>query len=133
LSAVAAVISYTATDRLGETPIPFEISHLYAPTSEKISMADYVLVINLGDAAGTQQYMALKHLMHEFGFIMRGPETLRPVQFSVTTALPLRGIKRMVEGRIKAELLPEVIVDAYEIKQLLHCKTAPLPHRRRFH
>jgi hypothetical protein len=95
-------------------------------------MADYVLVINLGDAAGTQQYMALKQLMHEFGFIMRGPETLRPVQFSVTTALPLRGIKRMVEGRIRAELLPEVIVDAYEIKQLLHFKTEP-SHRRRFH
>jgi hypothetical protein len=99
----------------------------------KISMADYVLAISLGDAAGTQQYIALNQLMQEFGFIMRGPETLRPVQFSLRTALPLHGIKRMVEGRIRAELLPEVIVDAYEIKQLLDFKTAPLPPRRRFH
>ena len=106
---------------------------MYAPAGEEISMANYVLVINLGDAAGTKQYMALKQLMHEFGFIMRGSETLRPVQFSVTTALSLGGIKRMVEGRIRAELLSEVRVDAYEIRQLLHLKTTPLPYRQRFH
>jgi hypothetical protein len=71
--------------------------------------------------------------MYEFGFGLRDPETLRPAQFSVTSALPLGGIKRMVEGCIRAELLPDVSVDAYEIKQLLQFSTAPLLHCRRFH
>jgi hypothetical protein len=57
-------------------------------------------------------------LMRDFGFIPRGPETLRPAQFSITSALPLSGLKRMVEDRIKAELQANVFVDAYEIKQL---------------
>jgi hypothetical protein len=71
--------------------------------------------------------------MYEFGFSLRDPETLRPAQFSVTSALPLGGIKRIVEGRIRVELLPDVSVDAYEIKQLLQFSTAPLLHCRRFH
>jgi hypothetical protein len=96
-------------------------------------MANYVLVVDLGDLAGAKQYMALNDLMYEFGFTLRGPETLRPAQFSVTSALPLGGINRMVEDRIKAELQPDVVVDAYEIKQLLRFGTAPFPYRRRFH
>jgi hypothetical protein len=96
-------------------------------------MADYVLVVDLGDTAGAGQYTALNELMYELGFTLRGPETLRPAQFSLTSALPLRGIKRIVEGRIRAQLLPDVVVDAYEIKQLLQFSTPPLPHCRRFH
>jgi hypothetical protein len=65
--------------------------------------------------------------MRDFGFIPRGPETLRPAQFSITSALPLGGLKRMVEDRIKAELQANVFVDAYEIKQL------GTPDCRRFH
>jgi hypothetical protein len=57
--------------------------------------------------------------MHDFGFIPRGPETLRPAQFSITSALSLGRLKRMVvEDRIKAELQVDVFVDVYEIKQL---------------
>jgi hypothetical protein len=63
------------------------------------------------------QYEALARLMRDFGFISRGPGTLRPTQFSITSALPLGGLKRMVEDRIKAELQANVFVDAYEVKQ----------------
>jgi hypothetical protein len=63
--------------------------------------------------------VALNQLMYEFGFTQRGPETLRPAQFSITSALTLGGIKHMVEDRIKAELQPNVIVDAYEMKSIV--------------
>jgi hypothetical protein len=96
-------------------------------------MASYVLVVDLGDAAGAKQYMALNGLMCEFGFSLRGPETLRPAQFSVASGLPLGGIKRMVEARIRAELQPNVVVDAYEIKLLLRLGAAALIRGRRFH
>jgi hypothetical protein len=39
-------------------------------------MANYVLIVDLGDAADTMQYEALTRLMRDFGFIPRGPETL---------------------------------------------------------
>jgi hypothetical protein len=55
-------------------------------------MANYVLVVDLGNAAGATQYTALNELMYEFGFTLRGRETLRPAQFSLTSALPLRGL-----------------------------------------
>jgi hypothetical protein len=90
-------------------------------------MANYVLIVDLGDAADTMQYEALTRLMRDFGFIPRGPETLRPAQFSVTSTLPPGGLKRMAEARIKAELQANVFVDAYEIKQLHD------PDCRRFH
>jgi hypothetical protein len=95
-------------------------------------MANYVLVVDLVDA-GPKQYLALNQLMYEFGFALRGSETLRPAQFSVTSQLPLGGIKQMIEGRIRAELLPDVSVDAYEIKQLVQFSTAPVLHCRKFH
>ena len=82
-------------------------------------MANDVLIVDLGDAADSIHYQTLTRLMRDFGFIPRGPETLRPAQFSITSALPLRGLKQMAEARIKAELQPNVFVDAYEIKQLL--------------
>jgi len=81
-------------------------------------VANYVLIVELGDSAGPTQYETLTRLMRDFGFIPSGPETLRPAQFSITSALPLGGLKRMVEDRIKAELQANVFVDAYEIKQL---------------
>jgi hypothetical protein len=81
-------------------------------------VANHVLIVDLGDGAGPIQYEALTLLMRDFGFIPRGPETLRPAQFSITSTLPLRGLKHMVEARIKAELQANVIVDAYEIKEL---------------
>ena len=96
-------------------------------------MGNYVLVVDRGDAAGAKQYMALNYLMYEFGFALRSPETLQPAQFSVISALPLGGIRRMVEGRIRTELQPDVIVDAYEIKQFLRFGSPSLPYRRRFH
>jgi hypothetical protein len=96
-------------------------------------MANYVLVVDLGDLAGAKQYLALNDLMYEFGFTLRGPETLRPAQFSVTSALPLGGVKHMVEGRIRAELQPDVVVNGYEIKQLLRFGATALIHGRRFH
>ena len=83
-------------------------------------MATYVFVVDLGDAAEPMQYVALNQLMYEFGFTQRGPETLRPAQFSITSALPLGGIKHMVDDRIKAELQPDVVVDAYEMKSIVH-------------
>jgi hypothetical protein len=96
-------------------------------------MANYVLVVDLGNAAGATQYTALNELMYEFGFTLRGRETLRPAQFSLTSALPLRGLRQVVGDRIRAELQPDVLVNAYEIKQLLRFSTALLPHLRRFH
>jgi hypothetical protein len=96
-------------------------------------MANYVLVIDLGEAAAAKHYLALNQLMYEFGFTLRGPETLRPAKFSLTSALPLRGLRQMVEGRVKTELQANVSVDAYEIKQLLPFSTTRSPHRRRFH
>jgi hypothetical protein len=71
--------------------------------------------------------------MHDFEFIPRGPGILRPAQFSITSALALGGLKRMVEDRIKAELPPDVVVDAYEIKQILQFSTTRPPDCRRFH
>jgi hypothetical protein len=50
-------------------------------------MANYVLVVDLGDAAVAEQYMALNCLMYELGFALRSPETLQPAQFSVISAL----------------------------------------------
>ncbi len=85
---------------------------------ERNFLANYVLVLDLGDVAAARQYIALTDIMYEFGFTLRGPETLRPAQFSVISALPLGGLKHMVEDRIRAELLPGVTVDAYEIKRL---------------
>ena len=96
-------------------------------------MASYVLVVDLGEPAGVEQYAALNELMDELGFTLRGPETLLPAQFSLISALPLRGIKRMVEDRIRAELLPGVTVDAYEIKRLLQFSIVPALRCRRFH
>ena len=46
-------------------------------------MANYVLVVDLGDVATSGQYVALTDLMYEFGFTLRGRETLRPARFSV--------------------------------------------------
>lgn len=96
-------------------------------------MANYVLVVDLGDGAEANRYRALADLMYEVGFTLHGPEALRPVQFSVTSGLPLSRIKRMAEDRIRAELQRDFVVDAYEIKQLLHFRIATLTHRRRFH
>jgi hypothetical protein len=81
-------------------------------------VANYVLIVDLGDRTGPTQYETLARLMRDLGFFPRGPETLRPAQFSITSALPLGNLKRMVEARIKAELQANVFVDAYEIKQL---------------
>ncbi len=94
---------------------------------------NYVLVVDLGKAADAMQYMALNQLMCECGFTLRGSETMRPAQFSRTSALPLRRLRRMVADRVKAQLHVKAVVDAYEIKQLLQFDTAPLPHCRNFH
>jgi hypothetical protein len=51
-------------------------------------MGNYVLAVDLGDLAEAKQYVALDELMYEFGFTLRGSETLRPAQFSVISALP---------------------------------------------
>ena len=75
-------------------------------------MANYILIVDLGDAAGPTQYMALNRLMYDFGCIPRGPKTLRPAQFSITSALPLGELKHMVENRIKVELQPDCVVEA---------------------
>ena len=80
-------------------------------------MANYIVIVDLGDRAGSIQYEILTRLMRSCGFIPRGPETLRPSQFSITSALPLRGLKQMAEARIKAELQANAIVNAYEIKE----------------
>jgi hypothetical protein len=96
-------------------------------------MANYVLVVDLGYLAEPEQYMALNGLMYELGFTVRGPETLRPAQFSMTSTLPLKGLRLMVEGWVEAELQPDVVVEAYEIKELLQFGPAPFPHHRRFH
>ena len=45
-------------------------------------MANYVLVVDLGDAAGPTQYLALNRLVSVFGCIPRGPKALRPAQLS---------------------------------------------------
>ena len=39
-------------------------------------MATYVFVVDLGDAAGPMQYVALNHLMYEFGFTLARPDKL---------------------------------------------------------
>jgi hypothetical protein len=96
-------------------------------------LANYVLVIDLGDSAGTEQYTALNQLMCELGFTLRGSQALRPAQFSLTSALPLSWLRRVAEDRIKAQLQADVIVDAYEIKHLLQFSTTRLPGWRRFH
>jgi hypothetical protein len=96
-------------------------------------VANYVLIVDLGDSADSIQYETLTRLMRDFGFIPRGPETLRPAQFSTTSALPLRGLKEMAEARIKAELQANVIVVAYEIKEPRQFTTTRLPGCRRFH
>ena len=116
----------------GKARYPFEASYVYALAGEETPMANYVLAVDPGDAAGVKQYIVLNELMYEFGFTLRGPETLRPAQYSVTSALPLGGIKRMVEERIRAELGPDFIVDAYEIKHLLRLRVVPPPRCRRF-
>ena len=95
-------------------------------------VADYVLVIDIGELAGAKQYKALNDLMYGFGFTLRGPETLRPVQFSLTSGLPLGRIRQMVGRRINAELQTNVIIDAYEIRQLLEFSVTRLSHSRRF-
>jgi hypothetical protein len=82
-------------------------------------MANYVVIVDLEENGSPDRYLALKQLMCDFGFTPRGPETLRPAQFSITSALPLGGLKHMVQDRIKAELQPHVIVDAYEIREIL--------------
>ena len=93
-------------------------------------MAYYVLIIDLGDAADYMQYEALTRLMRNFGFIRRSSKTLRPAQFFIISALPLRGLKETAESRIRAELHANVLVDAYEIKQFGATRS---PARRRFH
>jgi len=90
----------------------------YSPAGVSALVANYVLIVDLGDSAGPTQYETLTRLMRDFGFIPRGPETLRPAQFSIKSALPLGNLKRTVEDRIKAELQANVFVGAYEIKQL---------------
>jgi hypothetical protein len=82
-------------------------------------MANYVVIVDLEENGSPDRYLALKLLMCEFGFIPRGPETLRPAQFSITSVLPVGGLKHMVEDRIKAELQPHVTVDAYEIRAMV--------------
>jgi hypothetical protein len=96
-------------------------------------MANYILIVDLGDATDSMQYEALTRLMRDFGLIPRGPEALRPPQFSLTSSLPLAGLKRMVEDRITVELQPHFTVDAYEIKQLLQFSTTRPSDCRRFH
>jgi hypothetical protein len=82
-------------------------------------MAKYVLIVDLEEAASHDRYDALNQIMHDFGFAQRGPETLRPAQYSITSSLPLGGLKRMVQDRIKAELQLHVIIDAYEIREMV--------------
>ncbi len=82
-------------------------------------MANYVLVIDLEETGSPDRYIALNQLMYEFGFTLRGPERLRPAQYSITSALPLGGLQHMVQDRIKAELQSLVIVDAYEIRKMV--------------
>ena len=67
--------------------------------------------------------------MYDFGFTLRGPETLTPAQFSITSTLPPGGLKRLVEDLIKAELQVNVFVDEYETKQF---GTTRPPDSRRF-
>jgi hypothetical protein len=81
-------------------------------------MAKYVLIVYFEETGSPDRYAALSQLMHDFGFTPRGPETLRPAQYSITSALPLGGLKHMVQDRIKAKLQAHVIVDAYEIGEL---------------
>lgn len=80
-------------------------------------MANYVLIVELEEMGSPDRYHALSQLMFDFGFTLRGPETLRPAQYSITSALPMGGLKHMVQDRIKAELHAHVIVDAYEIRE----------------
>ena len=89
------------------------------PQENRHLMANYVFDVDLGEAAGPMQYVALNQLMYEFGFTQRGPETLRPVQFSIISTLPLGAIKHTVEDRIKTELQPTAVVDAYETKSIV--------------
>lgn len=81
-------------------------------------MAYYVVIVDLEENGSPDRYLALNLLMCDFGFMPRGPETLRPAQFSITSTLPLGGLKHMVEDRIKAEL-PHVTGDAYEIRAMV--------------
>jgi hypothetical protein len=62
-------------------------------------------------------------MMYDFGFIARGPEALRPPQFTLASSLALAGLKRMVEDRIRVDVQPHAAVDVYEIKQLLSFST----------
>jgi hypothetical protein len=78
-------------------------------------MAKYVLIVDLEETGSSERYEALNQTMHDFGFAQRGPKTLRPAQYSITSSLPLGGLKRMVQDRIKDQLQLHVIVDAYEI------------------
>jgi hypothetical protein len=82
-------------------------------------VANYVLIVDLGDDADSMQYEALVRLMCDFGFIPRGPEALRPPQFSLNSSLPLAVLRRIVEDRIRVELQPHATVDAYEIKVMV--------------
>jgi hypothetical protein len=78
------------------------------------------------------QYEALTRLMYDLGFIPCGPEALRPPKFFLSSAIPLAGLKRMVEDRIRLELQPHVAAAAYEIKELVPFSTTRLPDCRRF-
>jgi hypothetical protein len=60
-------------------------------------------------------------------FSRNGSEALRPAQFLVISALPLGGVERMVEGRIRDVLQREVVVDAYEIRLSLAPATCRRP------
>jgi hypothetical protein len=66
------------------------------------------------------QYVALNHLMYEFGFTQRGPETLRSCTILNNLCTSPWWDKHMVDDRIKAELQPDVVVDAYEMKSIVH-------------
>ena len=51
-------------------------------------MAYYVVIVDLEENGSPDRYLALNLLMCDFGFMPRGPETLRPAQFSITSTLP---------------------------------------------
>jgi hypothetical protein len=40
-------------------------------------MANYVLIVDLEETGSLGRYVALNQLMYDFGFTLRGPETLR--------------------------------------------------------
>ena len=113
--------------------MPYKTPRMYALSGEEMSLAYYVLVIDLGGSAGTKHYTALSQLMRELGFTLRGSEAALPAQFSLTSALPLGWVKRVAESQIKGHIQADAIVHAYEIKNLQQFDSTRLPDCRRFH